>query len=203
MQCAAALGWSVTRRGKSSQFDSGGAIILATDREIPLRGQVLQEVQAVVDRHDTVLKDIFCQYAGGGRLRSIGHQRIDQTKILKFSRAFQLCPGLLQRIGVLQLFQRSLSTASTKDKGILGFEDFVMWLSGCAGMAFSGVARTYARGLRRRRLSFESLPQVLTGIRSTRCSCTSSSFCCFSWTREARYSRAMGSSCFGVLPLNS
>ena len=45
-------------------------------------------------------------------------QRMNKDQLLRFARAFELCPGLLPRVEILQLFQCALNSAVPTGKQV-------------------------------------------------------------------------------------
>ena len=123
------------------------------------RNEVLRAVSAVTDRHNRALENMFAKYTGNEMSKTIKDKYMTLDQLMIFSRYFQLCPGLLPRIEVLQLYQCSLTPKVTNDPdsggswkysfkgnmakqkgsfGGLSYEDFLLWLAATAGVVFSG-----------------------------------------------------------------
>ena len=123
------------------------------------RDKVLLTVSAVTERHTKPLKALFSKHTGDEMGVHFSNKRMSLDQLLTFARAFQLCPGLLPRIEVLQLFQCSLTTKCeaapelkhewsynmkgrmARQKGSFGgltYNDFLLWMAATAGVVFSG-----------------------------------------------------------------
>ena len=126
------------------------------------RASVLLAVITVTERHKGPLKAIFMKHSGVASSVPLKDKRMTLEQLMTFARSFQLCPGLLPRLEVLQIFQCSLTTQRdgcpeserswtycfggnmAKQKGSFGsltYEDFLLWLATTAGVVFSGNIR--------------------------------------------------------------
>ena len=99
-----------------------------------------QGVAAVLERHGTALQGLFSRYCDGSPSWPLAKRRLSQDQFLRFARDFKLCPGLMPRVELLQLFRgvQGAPAASGTPRPLLSYHEFVMVLAGVSSVIFSG-----------------------------------------------------------------
>ncbi len=101
-------------------------------------------VAAVLERHGSALRGLFSRYCDGSPTWPLAKRRLHQDQFLRFARDFKLCPGLMPRVELLQLFRGVQGTAKPvvvapdTARPLLSYDEFVMVLAGISSVIFSG-----------------------------------------------------------------
>ncbi|KAJ8599272.1 hypothetical protein CTAYLR_006787 [Chrysophaeum taylorii] len=102
------------------------------------------DVRDVLREQSGSLERLFAQYCEGPPSRPVLQRHISQDQFLKFARDYKMCPGLMARVEILQLF-RAMKSGETKQlwnrsstETWLRYTDFASCLAACAAVVFSG-----------------------------------------------------------------